>query len=82
VRTTLTIEDDVAARLMAEARRSGRAFKAVVNETLRAGLGHRQPSSTRRQFAVIPHDFGGLQPGVSLDNFAELLELLEGPKHR
>jgi len=39
VRTTLTLDDDVAAKLKSLARRSGRAFREVVNDTLRkAGL--------------------------------------------
>jgi len=33
VRTTLTLDDDVAAKLQAAARKSGRAFREVVNES-------------------------------------------------
>ena len=38
MRTTLTLDDDVAAKLKAESRRAGRPFKEIVNETLRSGL--------------------------------------------
>jgi hypothetical protein len=34
MRTTLTLDDDVAAKLRAETRRSGRSFRDTVNETL------------------------------------------------
>jgi hypothetical protein len=42
VRTTLTIDEDIAKRLHAESRRTGRGFKTVVNDYLRAGLSHRK----------------------------------------
>ena len=38
MRTTLTLEKDLALALKEEARRSGRPLKRIVNETLRAGL--------------------------------------------
>jgi len=38
VRTTLTIDDDVASILERETRRKGLTFKDVVNATLRRGL--------------------------------------------
>jgi len=38
MRTTLTLDDDLAMALHREARDSGRPFKQVVNECLRRGL--------------------------------------------
>jgi len=38
VRTTLTIDDDIAAALKDRARASGQSFMAVVNEVMRSGL--------------------------------------------
>jgi len=38
MRTTLTLDDDVASKLRAEVQRSGGSFRKVVNETLRRGL--------------------------------------------
>jgi plasmid stability protein len=82
VRTTLTLDDDVAARLAAEARRHGRPFKVVVNEMLRAGLSQQRSAEKQAPFKVKTHDFGGLQAGLSLDNIGALLEQLEGLHHR
>jgi plasmid stability protein len=82
VRTTLTLEDDVAARLRAEARRTGRPFETLVNEALRAGLLQKRLSRPKQQFTIESHNFGGLRPGVSLDNIGELLERIEGPDYR
>jgi hypothetical protein len=81
VRTTLTLEKDVASSLRAEARRSGRSFKEVVNECLRAGLAHCGVTRAAPPFSVQPRDMGKLQPGLSLDNVAGLLERIEGPEH-
>jgi hypothetical protein len=82
VRTTLTLEGDVAARLRAEARRTGRPFKALVNEALRAGLAEKRRLQPKQRFTIKAHDFGGLRPDVSLDNIGELLERIEGTDHR
>jgi hypothetical protein len=38
MRTTLTLDDDVARQLRERARRSGESFKEVVNSALRRGL--------------------------------------------
>lgn len=78
MRTTLTLESDVATRLRVEARRTGRPFKELVNECLRRGLAQREHARTAARFVVKPRDFGDLQPGLALDNVAELLERIEG----
>jgi len=63
----LTLDDDVAARLQAEARRSGRPFKVVVNEHLRAALSQRKAAKTAPELRVVPRALGGPQPGLSYD---------------
>jgi hypothetical protein len=80
VRTTLTLDDDVAAKLKALSRRTGRAFRDVVNETLRRGLVTPAPQA-REPFRVKARDLG-LRPGIDLDNIGELLDRIEGPLHR
>jgi hypothetical protein len=82
VRTTLTLDEDVAARLKSEARRKGQPFKDVVNDTLRRGLATRQPGRSAAPFRVKARDLGSLRPGLSLDNVAELIEQVEGALHR
>jgi len=81
VRTTLTLDDDVAAKLRAEARRTGRPFKEVVNEALRSSL-QRRTEKKSTPFKVRVRDLGDLRPGVNLDNIADLVEQLEGLSHR
>ena len=82
MRTTLTLDDDVAARLQAEARRSGRPFKAVVNEHLRAALAQRRAVKALPPFRVEPRNMGGPLPGLSYDNVGALLEEVEDVRRR
>jgi hypothetical protein len=80
VRTTLTLDEDVAALLKKEVRKSGEPFKQVVNRFLRVGLtAPEQPS--RKPFKVTPINLG-LPPELSFDNVEELLDHLEGPFRR
>jgi hypothetical protein len=80
VRTTLTLDNDVATLLSKESRRSGASFKEIVNHFLRLGLtvGKHPP---RKPFSVTPRKMG-LPHGLNYDNVAELLDALEGPAHR
>jgi hypothetical protein len=82
MRTTLTLDEDVAAKLKAEARRAGRPFRDVVNETLRQGLVAQRGSATPDDFHIEARDLGSLKPGLSLDNVSDLIEQIEGPLHR
>ena len=81
MRTTLTLDDDIAARLQQASRRTGKPFREVVNETLRKGL-QQPPASPRSRFRVVTRDMGALRPGLSLDNIGDLVESLEGPAAR
>ena len=56
MRTTLTIEDDVAARIEERRRRDGQSLKQVVNALLREGLRSRPTPATR--YRVTPHKLG------------------------
>ena len=82
MRTTLTLDEDVATKLQSESRRSGRSFREVVNETLRRGLAQRPPASAATAFRVVARDLGELRPGFTIDNVSDLLEQVEGPEHR
>jgi hypothetical protein len=77
MRTTLSLDDDVAQLLNREVRQSGDSFKQVVNRFLRLGLtASKQP--VRKPFRVKPWNLG-LPP---FEKVEELLEYLEGPDHR
>ncbi len=76
MRTTLTIEDDLAGLLKQRARELGIPFKEVVNRMIRAGLG--EAAKPRRGAApkTIPHSFG-FKPGIDLDKLNQLADELE-----
>jgi hypothetical protein len=75
-RTTLTLDDDVAAKLDREARRTGRPYRAVVNDALRRGL--EADPDVAAPYRVDSRPLG-LRPGISLDCIASLLDALDGP---
>jgi hypothetical protein len=77
----LTLDDDVAARLKQEARRSGKPFRTVVNDTLRAGFLERHTQSKQPPFEVKPQDLG-LRKGLGYESIEALLEIAEGPSHK
>jgi hypothetical protein len=76
VRTTLTLDDDVARLLDKEFRRSGGSFKQVVNHFLRLGLTVKPEPG--KPFKVTPIRLGL----PHYDKAEDLLEYLEGPDHR
>ena len=81
MRTTLTIDDDIAAKLTREMRRSGKSFKETVNEFLRLGLNVRKDLKTAEPFKVQARKLG-VKPGLDYDNIGELLDRIEGPTRR
>ena len=79
MRTTLTLDDDVAVKLKAAAK--DRSFKAVVNDALRVGLAMMERRAPRRR----RHRTRGFNLGPSLlgslDNVEEVLSRAEGERH-
>lgn len=74
MRTTLTLDSDVARLLEEEAHRQRKSFKEVVNDALRRGLS--RGSTKVARFRVTPHA-AELRPGIdraSLNRLADELE--------
>ena len=64
MRTTITLEADVATRLQAFSRRTGKTFKQAVNEAVREGLS--SPKSTRAEPFVQPtHAMGKIKADLT-----------------
>ena len=76
MRTTLTLEPDIADRVSREVRRTGLSMKDVVNQALRTGLGIGGKPPRPRPFRVEPHSFG-FRPGIDLDRLNQLVDELE-----
>jgi hypothetical protein len=74
MRTTVTLDDDVAAAVQRLARERGLPFKQALNALLRVGLASGTPTS--KPYAV-PSRALGLRPGVDLDKALRLAGELE-----
>lgn len=73
MRTTVTLDEDVAARLREVARERGVSFKEALNGAVRTGLG---AEPTARPYRV-PARRMGLREGVDLDHALALAGQLE-----
>jgi len=74
VRTTVTLDPDVAAKLKEVARSRGTSFKEVLNEAIRAGL---SASTGKRMDFRVRAKRMGLRPGIDLDRALRLAGELE-----
>lgn len=77
MRTTVTLEPDIAARLRERAQQQGLSFKDVLNRTLRAGL---EGEIDREPFVQDTASLG-LRPGFDLDRAGRLADDLEDAEH-
>jgi ribbon-helix-helix CopG family protein len=73
MRTTVTLDPDVAARLKETARERGVSFKEALNAAVRAGLAAGRESTPYR----TPSRSLGLRPGINLDKALEIAGELE-----
>ena len=78
MRTTLTLEDDVALALEQLRRARGTRFKVLINEVLREGLRQMRARPARgKRFQTRSVDLGRARL-ASIDNVAEAVALAEG----
>lgn len=81
MRTTLTLDDDVAALLRRTARRKKTGLKTVINDALREGLKRLAAPSVAAPFRTRAVSLGRCRLG-SLDDVAEVLAMVEGETFR
>ena len=77
MRTTLTLEPDVARQLRQQMAEKKLPLKRIVNDALRVGLSQTSKSEKATRFTVEPHSFG-FKPGIDRDKLGQLLDELEG----
>ena len=83
MRTTLTIDPDVAAELKRLRRKHDSSFKALINQLLRLGL-RELSTQSRAPMAGEPFQTRVVSlgaPFIDLDNVAETLAIAEGEDH-
>ncbi len=76
MRTTVTLDADVAAKLKKLAHLKRRSFKATLDEVLRRGLAAQEKAAAQSPFVVEPHS-GGFRPGVDQGRLNQLADQLE-----
>jgi hypothetical protein len=83
VRTTITLDDDVAAAVRRLERAQRKSFKEIVNAALRVGLSRLEMPPERRRpvFRTKPLSVGKLKIG-SVDDVSEVLAVVEGESYR
>lgn len=83
MRTTLTLDEDIAVQLVGACRTSGKSFNEVVNTTLRRGL-LESPFAAQQSnaFVVQAQSLGRLKPGIAFDKISLLLDEADGPFYR
>jgi hypothetical protein len=82
MRTTITLDPDVAEEIKAEMRRRGVSdFKQTVNDLLRRGLRAPRTPAVTKPFRVRARRMGE-RLGLNYDNTGELLEQLEASGHK
>lgn len=83
MRTTLTIDDDVAVLLKRTQKRKNLRFKDLINQALREGLLQldRKEMTPRSEFRTAGMDSGPCRLS-NLDNIAEILSMVEGETWR
>lgn len=77
MRTTLTIDDDLAKALKRRAQETGRSFKALVNEALRIGLEETATEPVRRPYRLESVALGQVTAGLDMDKALLLAGILE-----
>lgn len=80
MRTTLTIDDDLAGILKQRSRELGKPFKELVNAALRKGLAESTGELPPHEIRVRPHDFGKTRAGIDLDRLNQLIDELEAER--
>ena len=77
MRTTLTIDDNIARQLKEIVHRSGMPFKTVVNEALRAGIENSRIAQATKPYRLKPVALGEVQGPYNLDKALQLADHLE-----
>ncbi len=81
MRTTLTIDNDVAAKAKEAVRKTGLPFKTLINDALRIGIDAVVAPRMGKPYKTAGHPLG-LRPGLNYDDVSELLDLGEGDDWR
>ncbi|MGA3187879.1 MAG: antitoxin [Bryobacteraceae bacterium] len=80
MRTTLTLDPDVAMNVKKRMAEKKLTLKETINQALRYGLKEVAKEKKRAPFKVIPHSFG-FRPGIDLNRLNQLVDELEAEEY-
>ena len=80
MRTTLTLDPDVAVKAKKGAAKLHKPFKEIINTALRIGLDEVLKPPPAKPYRTKPRPLG-LRSGLNYDNIAELVARAEGEDH-
>ncbi len=81
MRTTLTIDEDIAVRIRELRQRRGHSLKQVINRLLREGLRNSRRTPDAKPYRTNPHRLV-LRPGFDTVGFNQLVDELEAEERR
>ena len=81
IRTTVTLDEDVIARVKRESQSRGTSFRDTLNDLLRVALLSAGSPPPHRTLNIKPSHMG-YKPGLNYDSIESLLEYGEGESHR
>ena len=78
MRTTVRLDDQLLAEAKLHAAKQGCTFTDLLENALRTFLAPKPKTRASHQHKLPTYKGNGLQPGVDLDNSADLLDVMEG----
>jgi hypothetical protein len=83
MRTTLTLEPDVARKIQSKIKQNGKGLKEVINEALRLGLleQEKMQSQPRKPFKVMSFS-GKPRKNFNFDKPWSVIQEVEGPRYK
>ncbi len=77
MRTTIRIDEQLLQEAKQLAIRSNKSLTAVIEDALREAIARQRASTQREPVHLITFTGKGLQPGVDLDDSADLLDIMD-----
>jgi hypothetical protein len=76
IRTTVTLDEDVFARLKQASLQRGTPFRTLLNDVLRSALTSLNAPAPQKPFRIKAVHLG--EPKINLNNIGKAIELIEG----
>jgi hypothetical protein len=78
MKITINLSEDLILQAKKAALETGTTLSDIISNALLEALTMRQRETSRKEFRLITHGKGGVQPGVDLEDTSALLDLMDG----